>query len=391
MAKSSKTASASKRLSQAGSATAKSSPTKAGDTTSTADIQRQIDELDRQLLSIAEERCTLVQSLAKAEPASAISRMSIASENVNRVAVKAARIEDKIHSDQKQSILRHVASVCLATVQKTRVAFLGPEHSYSHLAAIKFFGEGATFAPVSTIAAVFDSVSRNEAIAGIVPIENSTDGGIVDTLSMFVRRKMHVCGEVLVPIHHNLLSRTPRHQITEIYSKPQALSQCRNWLSNHLPNARLIDMSSTTAAARLAADRPGAAAVASIEAAREFSLDIVDANIEDNPNNVTRFAVLGREQPPPSKDDKTAILFQVCHEPGALADAMTIFKKAKLNLTWIESFPIPERRSEYVFFIELTGHQAEENVANAIAALAKRSERLDVLGSYPRAELSTQA
>ena len=354
---------------------------------SSDDLQRQVDELDRQLLGIAEERCVLVQALAKTDPQGAVARMSTASASANRIAIKAARIKDRIHSDQKQALLRHVASVCLATIQKTRVAFLGPEHSYSHLAAIKYFGEGATFAPVTTIAAVFDSVSRNEAMAGIVPIENSTDGGIVDTLSMFVRRKMHVCGEVLVPIHHNLLSRTPREQITEIYSKPQALSQCRNWLSNHLPNARLIDMSSTTAAARLAADRVGAAAVASIEAAREFSLDVIDANIEDNPNNVTRFAVLGREQPAPTKDDKTAILFQVHHEPGALADAMTIFKKAKLNLTWIESFPIPERRSEYVFFIELTGHQAEKNVADAIAVLGKRAERLDVLGSYPRAEL----
>jgi chorismate mutase/prephenate dehydratase len=188
-----------------------------------------------------------------------------------------------------------------------------------------------------------------------------------------------------LPIHHYLLSRSPRDQIVEVYSKPQALSQCRTWLANHLPHAKCVEISSTAAAARIAAEKIGAAAVASIEAGREYNLDVVHANIEDNSHNLTRFVILGREQPDRTGDDKTTILFQVNHEPGALADAMMIFKKEQLNLTWIESFPFPEKRNEYLFFVELSGHQSDTPVSQAIAALKKKAQRVEVLGSYPRA------
>ena len=266
-----------------------------------------------------------------------------------------------------------------------RAAYLGPMHSYSHLAAIKYFGDATTLTPVASIPAVFDAVASGDALTGIVPIENSTDGRVVDTLGMFVRREMQICGEVLVPIHHNLLSKTPREEIVEVYSKPQALSQCRGWLANQLPNARVVEISSTAAAAKLASEKHGIAAVASIEAGRQYELDVIDANIEDNPNNITRFAVLGKEQPRPTGDDKTAILFQLNHQPGALADAMTVFKKHALNLTWIESFPAPEAQNEYLFFVELTGHRDDQPVRKAIESLGKTTQRLTILGSYPRA------
>jgi chorismate mutase/prephenate dehydratase len=232
---------------------------------------------------------------------------------------------------------------------------------------------------------VFDSVAHGDASFGIVPVENSTDGRVVDTLGMFVRRDMQVCGEVLLPIHHNLLSKTPRAEIVEVHSKPQALSQCRRWLSSQLPDARLVEISSTAAAAKLAAEKFGVAAVASLEAGREYDLDVIDANIEDNPNNITRFAVIGKELPPPTGQDKTAILFQVSHQPGALADAMTVFKLHELNLTWIESFPSPETANEYMFFVELTGHRDDNTVKDAIVALSMATKRLTILGSYPRA------
>ncbi len=339
----------------------------------------QIEALDRELIRIVQQRAELSHATIQA---GVVTSMFEATTRARQM-VQAST--GQVSTAAMQAILKHVASACLANMHRMRVAYLGPQYSYTHLAAIKYFGEAAAFAPVASIAAVFEAVTRNEAIAGLVPIENSTDGRIVDTLSMFIRRKMHVCGEVVLPIHHNLLSRTPRERIVEVYSKPQALSQCRNWLANNVPQAKLVDMSSTTAAAQIAAEKPGAAAIASIEAGREYSLDVIDANIEDNPHNFTRFAVLGREQLAPTGDDKTAIMFQVNHEPGALADSMTIFKKAQLNLTFIESFPIPDRINEYVFFIELTGHQADKNVAAAIETLSKRSQRVDVLGSYPKA------
>lgn len=313
------------------------------------------------------------------------------SRRVQRVAGEGEVEAADLAHDATAGWLRHAAAICLSGLHRSRVAYLGPEYSYSHLAAIKLFGDATPMAAVATIAAVFESILRDDAHAGLVPIENSTDGRIVDTLGMFVRVNVKICGEVLLSIHHNLLSRTPREQIREVHSKPQALSQCRTWLANHLPKAKLVECSSTTAAAEMAATRPGVAAVASVEAGRQYQLDVIDASIEDNPNNVTRFAVLGRHLPPPTGDDKTAILFQVEHRPGALADAMVLFKNAGLNLTWIESFPLPQTNAQYLFFVETAGHASDPPVAAALQRLKAISLRLEVLGSYPRASLSPAA
>lgn len=352
-----------------------------------AKLRTAIDRVDQQILKLIDERATLVEKLGKLDQGDVVGRVAEASRRIERLCEAGSKGDPSIAPSKKAEVLRHISSVCLSPLHQLRVAYLGPPHSYSHLAAIKYFGDAANLVPVASIPAVFDAVSRHDAVTGIVPIENSTDGRVVDTLGMFIRRRMQICGEVLLPIHHNLLSRTPRAEVTEVYSKPQALSQCRTWLANQLPHAALIEVNSTAAAARLAADKPGAAAVASREAARQHELDVLDANIEDNPNNVTRFAVLGRDQPAPTGDDKTAILFQLKHQPGTLADAMAIFKRRSLNLTWIESFPMPEQRSEYLFFVELSGHRDEPQVAAALKSLAKHTERQEVLGSYPRAAL----
>ncbi len=296
-----------------------------------------------------------------------------------------AEDEPALAADAVAAWLRHAASLGLSRLHAARVAYLGPQYSYSHLATLKFFGDAAPMAAVATIPAVFDSILRGDAQAGLVPIENSTDGRIVDTLGMFIRVNVKICGEVLLPIHHNLLSRTPREQIREVHSKPQALSQCRTWLANHLPQARLVECGSTTNAAELAANNVGVAAVASIEAARQYQLDVIDSSIEDNPNNVTRFAVLGRNWSPRSGNDKTAILFQVPHRPGVLADAMMLFKNAGLNLTWIESFPLPQTTAEYLFFVEVAGHVTDPAVASTLEKLGGLTLRLEVLGSYPKA------
>lgn len=287
-------------------------------------------------------------------------------------------------SEAVGDLMRHVVSLCQAAVPQTRIAYLGPQYSYSHLAAIKYFGDATALMPVVSISAVFESIVRHDAQAGVVPIENSTDGRVVDTLGMFLKHRVRICGELLLPIHHHLLSRTSRSEITEVYSKPQALSQCRDWLAHNLPMARLVEMSSTAAAAQLAAERSGAAAVASLQAGEAYALDVIASSIEDNPDNITRFAILGTEPTPRTGNDKTALLFQVAHQPGALADAMNLFKRGDLNLTWIESFPLPGARSEYLFFVEFEGHESDDAVARTIGALAKKAQRLEVLGSYPK-------
>ncbi|MCP4942653.1 MAG: prephenate dehydratase [Planctomycetaceae bacterium] len=351
-----------------------------------------IDSIDQQILDLVAQRREAVQQMCAEQEGAPVGRISEAAARIDRLLNTSGAAEDAPHDEavptaSNAALLRHVSSICLQSVHRLQAIYLGPQHSYSHLAAIKYFGDSTTLTPVASIPAVFEAVAREDALCGIVPIENSTDGRVVDTLGMFVRGDMQICGEVLLPIHHNLLSTTPRDQITEVHSKPQALSQCRGWLAKQLPNAQLVEISSTAAAAKLASQQRGVAAVASLEAGREYELDVIASSIEDNPNNVTRFAVLGRERPAPTGNDKTAILFQVSHEPGALANAMTIFKQQNLNLTWIESFPAPETKNEYMFFIELTGHRDTEDVQAALKELHHLAQRLTILGSYPIASI----
>ena len=357
-----------------------------GDSPTLTSLRRQIDKLDKQLLDLLNTRAKLVVEVGK----------------VKREAEKLAydphreqKILDKLKSANKgplgeaviQSVFREVISGCRALAAPSRIAYLGPEFSYSHQAAIQRFGQSATLVPVGTIAAVFDEVISAEADFGLVPMENSTDGRIADTLTMFARTPARICGEVQLRIHHNLLGLCDRPAVTDVYSKPQALSQCRDWLAKHLPQAQLHETASTTAAAEVAAKTKGAAAVAGKLAGQHYGLNIIAPNIEDNPNNVTRFAVIGNQAYPRTKNDKTAIMFQVEHKPGALADAMNLFKRNRLNLTWIESFPIPEQPSEYLCFVELEGHETDTRVKRAIEALEKKCLRLEVLGSYQKTEI----
>ncbi|WP_417739457.1 prephenate dehydratase [Rosistilla oblonga] len=343
-----------------------------------------LNAIDTSILDLVAQRIDILRQAGGAElPAEANARIQAA---VDRTAT-----DHQIDPERLRTLLRHVASLSAAELEPRRVAYLGPQHSYSHLAALKYFGDAAMLTPESTIAAVFDAVVRGQAAMGIVPVENSTDGRVVDTLGMFVQNPVNICGEVLLPIHHYLLSSTPRDQIVEIYSKPQALSQCRGWLAQHMPDVHLKELSSTAAAAKLAAEQPGVAAIASEAAGREYGLNVIAASIEDNPNNVTRFAVLGGHEPSSSGDDKTALVLQIIHRPGALADVMNVFKTHNLNLTWIESYPMPAGPNEYLFFLELEGHKQDATVMAAIEDLKALTIRRDVLGSYPRGRASAES
>ena len=285
-----------------------------------------------------------------------------------------------------RGIYRELLSASRRSIKASRVAYLGPQFSYTHLAAIERFGKWADLIPVNTIAAVFEEVNRSHAEFGIVPIENSTDGRIIDTLDMFTRMPLRICGEVQIAVNHNLLARCPRSEVIEIYSKPQALSQCRDWLSRNMPQARLIEVTSTSTAASLARDKPGAGAVASRQAGIEYDIPVVAASIQDNEENVTRFAVIGDDVLERTGCDRTAILLQVPHRPGSLANALAVFKKNRLNLTWIESFPLQAPESGYLFFLDFEGHASDARTKRALEALEKQALRLEVLGSYPRSE-----
>jgi len=359
-----------------------SSPKRSSPQVSPAD---QLKTIDHQLLELLVSRVKVMQ--VASEQAKSEGKSFALWEQHQHVSALGTATAEEHHLTKSLVVdwMKHVASLCQHEVRLTQpIAYLGPIYSYSYLAAVKHFGQAASLVPVATIAAVFDELVRHQAAFGVVPIENSTDGRVVDTLGMFARWPVRVCGEVLLPVHHCLLGRCPRGEITEVYSKPQALSQCRGWLSHHVPDARLIEVASTAAAARLAADKQGVAAIASFEAGIHHGLEVIDENIEDSSHNVTRFAVIGNRPCEPSGHDKTSLMFQLKHQPGALADAMVTFRESKINLTWIESFPLADHPNEYLFFVELEGHERSKPVASSLQKLGKQTLRLEVLGSYPR-------
>jgi chorismate mutase/prephenate dehydratase len=222
-----------------------------------------------------------------------------------------------------------------------------------------------------------------------VPLENSTNGSISDTLEMFVRMpQLIVCAEVRLRIHHNLLSNVEQQRINRVYSHPQALAQCRTWLSKNVPHALLKEVSSTAVAADLAQKELGAAAVASKQAAVTYGLRVLFENIEDSPYNETRFAVIGHQKSARTGRDKTAAMFRIPHSPGSLVEALDVFKQSKINLTWIEAFPAKTASKEYIFFVDFEGHVEDAKTSKALKTLQERCEEVTVLGSYPAAEIS---
>jgi chorismate mutase/prephenate dehydratase len=346
-----------------------------------ADRARQrLAELDAGLLTLLNERAELFRQLTELHdlPTGQLFGQieEFVKENAGPLSANAIR-----------SIFRELMSGSRKLIAPQRVAYLGPVYSYSHIAAINRFGQDVEFIPVATIAAVFEEVERRQVDFGLVPIENSTDGRVADTLDMFTRIDVRICGEVQLRIHHNLLGRCRREEVKAVYSKPQALSQCRDWLALHLPNVRTHETTSTAAAAKHAAEKQGVAAVASLKAAANYGLDVIAGNIEDNRHNITRFAVIGHESASRTGKDKTSLMFQVLHQPGALAEAMNAIRRHELNLTWIESFPITGARNEYLFFVELEGHESEDKVQAVLEELESKTISLTVLGSYAVTEV----
>ncbi len=352
---------------------------------SAAAVQRQRDKLDRELLKLLATRARLCERLARARLAEGKEAWD-ANEDLQLAQDLMTHGAAPLEPRALRAILREISSGCRALVRPIRVAYLGPEYSYSFLAARHRFGDSVELIPVANICAVFEEVHRRQANFGLVPLENSTDGRVADTLDMFAKLPLQICGEVPLAIHHHLLGRCPRDRVVEVYSKPQALSQCRGWLAKHLPGARTVEMTSTARAAQIAAEKEGAAAIASEEAGAHYGLEVLAANIEDNRHNSTRFAIIGSAPSRRTGHDKTSLMFQIPHRPGALADVMSIFKRAQLNLTWIESFPLAGARNEYLFFAELDGFEGEARVKRALAALGRKTLRLNVLGSYPRSD-----
>lgn len=349
-------------------------------------IRSRITKLDKEIVKQLNERAKLVQELGEAASLEDSPAMSL-EQDEEIVADIAWQSDGPLRDEDVRTIYREVVSACRATVKRLRVAFLGPLYSYSHLSVIRRFGNSVELAPVSTIAGVFEEVSSGGAELGFVPIENSTDGRIADTIDMFSKMPLRICGQVELAIHHCLLGKCSRDKIKRVCSKPQALSQCRNWCAKHLPGAELVEVASTSEAARMATEEEGVAAIASREAGISKGLDILAENIEDNKGNITRFAIIGDHITERTGNDRTLILFQTEHRFGALVDALATFKRSHINMTWIESFPLPGSDRAYMFFVELEGHEQETRMRRSIETIRRKSLRLEVLGSFPAAEV----
>ncbi len=349
-------------------------------------LRARIDALDEKIQDLLNRRARLAQAIAKLKENDAHAsfyRPEREAEVLRRVL---ARNRGPLPDEEVARLFREIMSACLALESRLRVAFLGPEGTFTQEAAYKHFGHSVDAVPLAAIDEVFREVEAGGAEFGVVPIENSTEGVVNHTLDMFVNSPLKICGEVELRVHHHLLGRDGDPKAARrVVSHQQSLAQCREWLDAHLPGLERVSVASNAEAARLAAADPTTLAVAGASAAERYGLKVLAANIEDNPDNTTRFLVIGRLETAPSGQDKTSLLVSGRNRPGSLYRLLAPFARHGINMTRIESRPSRRSRWEYVFFIDIEGHVKEARVKRALAALEREASFVKWLGSYPKA------
>ncbi len=352
-------------------------------------LRDKIDTLDKQIQSLLNQRAKVAQDVALAKTKSDANPHFYRAEREAQVlrAIQ-ERNEGPLSNEEIARLFREIMSACLALEQVMRIAFLGPEGTFTQSAALKHFGHSVQTAPLASIHDVFHEVESGNASYGVVPVENSTEGVVNHTLDQFMNSTLHICGEVELRIHHHLLSKTENlNEVKLVYSHQQSLAQCRKWLEANLPNVEQRTVSSNAEAARLAANESGVAAIAGDMAAEIYDLNMVVKNIEDEPDNTTRFLIIGRHDTPSSGQDKTSLLISTHNRPGALHDMLEPFANNGISMTRIESRPSRRGMWDYVFFIDCEGHMQDSPVAAAIDELKQAASFVKVLGSYPKAVL----
>jgi chorismate mutase / prephenate dehydratase len=355
---------------------------------SLAELRSRIDEINRELVSLLAERARIAQDIGhlKRADGAPIYQPAREREVIERAI---AHNPGPLSAEHLRRIFVEIISACTALEHQIRVAYLGPEFTYSHEAARGRFGSSATFEPQPTIAAVFQTLDNERADYAVVPVENSTEGSVGLTLDLLIDTPMVIIGEILLPIRHAIMSRGGEAaKIERILSHQQSLGQCRNYLATNYPHCELEAVSSNSFAARRAAEESACAAICSVTAADAYGLKIIAENIQDAAHNTTRFLVLGREAAARSGVDKTSLLFALPERAGALHAALTLFAREKINLTMIQSRPQRDRPWAYIFFVDLQGHRADARVKRALAALERQALFLKVLGSYPEGRLA---
>jgi chorismate mutase/prephenate dehydratase len=353
------------------------------------DLRKRIDELDDRILQLLEDRARVVSEVATAKRDANLPTYDPERERklLDRLAARAGHFP----ADAIRAVYREVMSACLALQEPIRVAYLGPEGTFSHAAARSFFGLAAAYCEATTFEGVFDAVARHQAEDGVVPIENSTEGSVSNAVDALVASPLLIRAELELEVSQCLLTRSSTFaSIERVYSHPQPLGQCRVWLAKNLGAAVLVQSPSTAAAVREAMNDPGGAAIASSLASELYGLPILRERIQDQPENFTRFVVISEKDAPRTGNDKTTIAFSLSDGQGrgALLRALTVLDEEGINLCRIESRPSREKPWDYVFLAEMLGHRDDPNVSRVMRRLGEKCPMLKHLGSYPRARRS---
>jgi chorismate mutase/prephenate dehydratase len=352
-------------------------------------LRAQIDQLDEKIQSLISERASCALEVARVKRGlgeqATFYRPEREAEILRAVL---ARNKGPLPDDEMARLFREIMSACLAAEAPLTIAFLGPEGTFTQAAALKHFGHSVATVPLGTIDEVFREVAAGNASFGVVPVENSTEGVVTHTLDMFMQSSLKVCGEVQFRIHHHLLgSSADLAQVRRVISHQQSLGQCREWLNAKLPGVQVEAVSSNAEAARRVVGDPTAAAIAGAAAAEIYGLDVLARNIEDKPDNTTRFLVIGTLEAGPSGSDKTSLMVTSRNRPGALHRLLAPLAAHGISMTRIESRPTRQGLWEYVFFIDVEGHASDANLAAALVELEQEAASVRLLGSYPRAVL----
>ena len=346
-------------------------------------LRKEIDDIDNEILKLFNKRAEAVIEIAHIKRNERAKFYS--PEREREILDRLTSInKGPFPNDTLKVIYREILSASLSLEEPLKVACFGPLATYTHLAALKHFGSSASFLPVESIKAVFDTVDSEKTEFGVVPIENSNEGFISSTLDLFMDYDLKISAEVMLEISHNLLSKSgDKSKIKKVYSNPQATAQCRRWLESNQPGIPILESTSTAKAAEIASQDEDAAAIASEVAAKVYELHFVEKNIGDSRHNYTRFLVISKEYPAKTGKDKTSIMFSIKDKPGALHNVLLPFKKARINLTKIESRPSKRKAWEYIFFVDMEGHIDDKKVRKAIDNLRDSCLYVKILGSYP--------
>lgn len=346
------------------------------------EYRKKIDEIDDKILSLINSRVEIAMEIGKIKNRE--SREYYAPDREKEIIRRLESINKGLLTPQSlKAIYGEIMSVSLALQRPVHVAYLGPEATFTHLAALENFGSSACCVPCKSIPEVFAEVEKERARYGVVPVENSTEGVVTHTLDMFIDSELKICAEISLEINHNLLSNDSIDKIKVVYSHPQAFAQCRVWIESNLTGVVLKEVSSTAEAARLASSEKHASAIASEAASRLYNLKVAAKNVQDKNSNLTRFLIISENYPCRTGTDKTSIMFSIKDRVGALYDMLQPFRKHSINLTKIESRPSRRKAWDYFFFVDMHGHQEDKNVKCALKELEEESAYLKILGSYP--------